>query len=131
LNQGLSAFGDGQFDYVLLSRTLQTVTDVETVLSEMLRVGRRGIVSFPNLGYHRLRSQLADDGRAPRVEAEEGFRWYNTPNVRFFSIADFEQFCHDKDYTVHQRVALDTEEGCQVTENPNLNADVAIIVLSR
>jgi hypothetical protein len=64
------------------------------------------------------------------VEAEEGFRWYNTPDVRFLSIDDFEQFCRDKGYTIHQRVALDTEEGCEVTENANLNADVAIFVLS-
>jgi homoserine O-acetyltransferase len=131
LNQGLAAFADKQFDYVVLSRTVQTVMDVETLLAEMLRVGGKGIVSFPNLGYHRLRSQLADRGRAPRVEAEEGFRWYNTPNVRLLSIADFEQFCFDKGYTIHQRVALDTEEGCEVTENANLNADVAILVLSR
>jgi homoserine O-acetyltransferase len=131
LNQELALFADGQFDFVVLSRTLQAVLDVETLLSEMLRVGRNGIVSFPNLAYHRLRSQLADSGRAPRVEAEEGFRWYNTPNVRFLSIDDFEQFCRDKGYTIHQRAALDTDEGCEVTENANLNADVAIFVLSR
>jgi homoserine O-acetyltransferase len=130
LNQGLATFADKQFDYVVLSRTLQAVTDVETVFSEMLRVGSRGIVSFPNLGYHRFRSQLSDYGRAPRIEAEEGFRWYNTPNVRFLSITDFEQFCQDKGYHIHQTLALDTEEGCQVTDNPNLNADVAICVVS-
>jgi len=130
LNRELALFTDKQFDYVVLSRTLQAVLDVETLFSEILRVGRNGIVSFPNLAYYRLRSQLADYGHAPRVEAEEGFRWYNTPNVRFLSIDDFEQFCRDKGYTIHQRVALDTEEGCEVTENANLNADVAIFVLS-
>jgi methionine biosynthesis protein MetW len=131
LNRGLSGFADGQFDYVILSRTLQAVRDVERAVAEMLRVGRKGIVSFPNLGYHRLRSQLANGGRAPRVEAEEGFRWYNTPNVRFLSIADFDQFCGDKGYRILKRVALDTEEGCEVTDDPNLRADVAIFVVSR
>jgi methionine biosynthesis protein MetW len=131
LNQGLAGFSDHQFDYVILSRTLQAVRDVETAFAEMLRVGQKGIVSFPNLGYHRLRSQLADDGRAPRVDAEDGFRWYNTPNVRFLSIADFEQFCRDKGYHILKRVALDTEEGCEVSDQPNLRADVAIYVVSR
>jgi homoserine O-acetyltransferase len=131
LNRGLAGFSNEQFDYVILSRTLQAVRDVETAVAEMLRVGRKGIVSFPNLGYHRLRSQLANDGRAPRVEAEEGFRWYNTPNVRFLSIADFDQFCGDKGYRILKRVALDTEEGREVTDDPNLRADVAIFVVSR
>ena len=131
LNQGLAGFADSQFDYVILSRTLQAVRDVETAFAEMLRVGRKGIVSFPNLAYHRLRSQLADDGRAPRVDAEEGFRWYDTPNVRFLSITDFEQFCHDKGYHILKRVALDTQEGCEVGDEPNLRADVAIFVVSR
>ena len=66
LNQGLGAFTNGQFDFVLLSQTLQTVIDVHRVLDEMLRVGRRGIVSFPNLGYEPYRRELADGGRAPR-----------------------------------------------------------------
>jgi homoserine O-acetyltransferase len=131
LNQGLADFEDDQFDYVILSRTLQAVRDVETAFAEMLRVGRKGIVSFPNLGYHRLRTQLAEHGRAPRVEAEEGFRWYNTPNVRFLSIVDFEQFCGDKGYRILKRVALDTDEGCEVTVEPNSQADVAIYVVSR
>ncbi len=131
LNQGLAGFSDDQFDYVILSRTLQAVRDVETAFAEMLRVGRKGIVSFPNLGYHRLRSQLSDLGRAPRVEAEEGFRWYNTPNVRFLSITDFEQFCRDKGYRVLKRVALDTEQGSEVTDDPNRGSDVAIFVVSR
>jgi len=131
LNQGLDNFADGQFDFVVLSRTLQTVTDVERVLAEMLRVGKRGIVTFPNLGFRQLRRQLAEDGRAPRVEAEEGFKWYNTPNVRFFTIADFDELCEDKGYTVHKRIALNTQQDRLIEDDPNTNADIAIAVLSR
>ena len=65
LNHGLAAFADKQFDFVVLSQTLQAVLDVERVLADLLRVGRQGIVSFPNLGYRKLRQQLYEEGRAP------------------------------------------------------------------
>jgi homoserine O-acetyltransferase len=131
LNCGLSAFRDGQFDVVVLSQTLQTVIDVQRVVAEMLRVGRRGIVSFPNLGYHKLRRQLAEEGRAPLVALGGGSRWYETPSVRFLTIADFDAFCAEQGITVHQRLALNTETGQLVDDDPNLNADLAIAVLSR
>ena len=130
LNRGLGAFGDGQFDFVVLSRTLQAVMDVPRVLNDMLRVGRRGIVSFPNMAYKKFRSEIAQ-GRAPQIDAAHGFRWYNTPNVRFLSIADFEEFCCEQRISILQHVALDTEANQRVQTDPNLNADVAIMVLSR
>ena len=131
LNHGLDAFADGQFDYVVLSHTLQTVTDVERVLDEVLRVGRQGIVSFPNLGFHKCRTQLADEGRAPQVDGGEDLQWYNTHNVRFLTIDDFDAFCREKGFQIHRRVALNTEEGRTVEDDPNRNADMAIVVLSR
>jgi homoserine O-acetyltransferase/O-succinyltransferase len=132
LNEGLSsAFADRQFDFVVLSQTLQAVIDVPRVVADMLRVGRQGIVSFPNLAYHKLRSQLAERGRAPQVGAAEGFHWYDTPDVRFFSIADFEEFCRDHAIHVHQRIALNTESDEVVTSDANRNADVAIFVISQ
>lgn len=131
LNQGLAAFAHEQFDVVVLSQTLQTVMNVPRVIDEMLRVGRRGIVSFPNLGYRECRTRLAEHGHAPQVDAAEGFRWYDTPNVRILTVTDFEDFCRDRGIHIHQRVALNTETGQQVHEDPNLEADVAIMVLSR
>jgi len=131
LNQGLSLFADGQFDVVALSQTLQTIIDVRRVIKEMLRVGRRAIVSFPNLGYHKLRRQLAEEGRAPLVSLGGGSRWYDTWNVRFLTIADFDEFCRDEGIRIHDRVFLDTEARRRVTDDPNLNADLAIVVLSR
>jgi len=129
LNQGLPALADRQFDVVVLSQTLQTVMDVQRVVRDMLRVGRRAIVSFPNLGYRKLREQLAREGRAPRATALQGSRWYDTPNVRFLSIADFQQFCRDQQIQIDQAIALDTEAACRVDDDPNLNADLAIMVL--
>ncbi len=130
LNKGLASFADGQFDMVLLSQTLQAVQDVPRVLHDMLRVGRRGIVSFPNVAYHKLRKELAEEGRAPRVHAEYGFQWHNTPYVRALSIADFEEFCRLQGFKICQQVALDTESDRLVHDDPNLNADVAVMVLS-
>jgi homoserine O-acetyltransferase/O-succinyltransferase len=131
LNQGLANFADNQFDVVVLSQTLQTVIDVQTVIREMLRVGKWGVVSFPNLGHYKLREQLAVRGRAPLVALGGGSRWYETHNVRFLTIADFEEFCHDHAITIHEAVALDTEHGRRITEDPNRNADLAIVVISR
>jgi methionine biosynthesis protein MetW len=131
LNRGIGMFADGQFDVVVLSQTLQAVKDVEGVLREMLRVGRECIVSFPNFGYKKLRNMLAQTGKAPESTGQLRYKWYNTPNIRFFSIADFEDFCRDKNIKIHRRLALDTERGQEVLDDPNLNADMAIVVISK
>ncbi len=130
LNEGLGAFANGHFDFVVLSQTLQAVYDVEGVLTEMLRVGRKCIVSIPNFGYHRLREMLAKEGRAPKSGVLR-YEWYNTPNIRFFTIADFEDFCRAKKIHVQRRIALDTEARKEVFDDPNQNADLAIFVISR
>jgi homoserine O-acetyltransferase/O-succinyltransferase len=131
LNKGLGAFAEGEFDCVLLSQTLQAVYDVDGLLREMLRVGRTCIVSIPNFGYHALRRMLAEEGRAPKSGGVLHYEWYNTPNIRFFTIADFEDFCRSKKIQVHRRIALDTEAAKEVFEDPNRNADLAIFVISR
>jgi len=131
LNRGLGAFATGEFDCVVLSQTLQTVQDVESVLTEMVRIGRSCIVSIPNFGYHQLRRMLVETGRAPKSAGVLRYEWYNTPNIRFFTIADFEDFCREKNIRVHRRIALDTEAQAEVFDHPNLNADLAIFVISR
>ncbi len=131
LNRGLGVFATGQFDCVVLSQTLQAVQNVEGVLTEMVRIGRTCIVSIPNFGYHRLRTMLAETGRAPKSAGVLHYEWYNTPNIRFFTIADFEDFCRQNHIRVHRRIALDTEARTEVLEHPNLNADLAIFVISR
>jgi homoserine O-acetyltransferase/O-succinyltransferase len=131
LNKGLETFGTHQFDCVVLSQTLQAVYDVEKVIMEMLRIGRTGIVSIPNFAYFPLRKMLAETGRAPKSGGVLRHEWYNTPNIRFFTIADFEDFCREKRIRVHRQIALDTEAGAEVADNPNLKADLAIFVISK
>ena len=131
VNDGLAAFNDRQFDFVVLSQTLQAVRNVEGLLDDMLRVGRKCIVSFPNFGYHKLRRMLAEEGRAPEAPGLLHFRWHNSPNIRFFTILDFEEFCAAKGIHVLERVALDTEESREVTSDVNRLADTAVFVISR
>ena len=131
LNEGLSIFGDKSFDCVTLSRTLQTVRNVDRVVEDMLRVGRRCVVSFPNFGYKPLREMLYAHGKAPEAPGLLRYKWYNTPNIRFFSITDFQEYCREKGATVHRLVALNTETRREVSGDPNLNADLAIFVISR
>jgi homoserine O-acetyltransferase/O-succinyltransferase len=131
LNRRLDPFPDDSYDTVVLSRTLQAVRDVEGLLREILRIGRRGIVSFPNFAYKTLRRMLAEEGRAPVSKGILRYQWYDTPNRRFFTISDFEDLCREKEIRIVQRFALDTEAGVEVREDPNLNADLAIFVIGR
>ena len=83
------------------------------------------------MGYHKLREQLYEEGRAPLVALGGGARWYETQNVRFLTISDFDEFCRDESIRIHEQVALDTESGRRIHDDPNRNADMAIVVLSR
>ncbi|MDO4550486.1 MAG: homoserine O-acetyltransferase [Planctomycetia bacterium] len=131
LNHGLANFHDRQFEYVVMSQTLQTIMDVEQLVEEMLRVGHRGIVSFPNAAYLPWRKQLYYEGRMPEISCDDRSRWYETQNVRFLTIADFHAYCDRKGYSIMQQIALNTQTGTKVMERPNDNATMAIMVLSR
>ena len=131
LNLGLTSFVRQQFDYVVLSQTLQSIVDTEGVMNEMLRIGKRGVVSIPNFAYRPLRQMLYREGRAPKTTGLYHHEWYETPNRRFPTIADLEAFCHARDITIRRKVCLDTEAGRVIDDDPNLNADTAIFVISR
>jgi methionine biosynthesis protein MetW len=105
LENGLTDFADDAFDHVVLSRTLQTVRHTEGILREMLRVGREAVVSFPNFAYWKnLRSVL--DGRMP-VSEDLPYQWYDSPNVRFFTLLDFEALCAQMGLIIRERRVLD------------------------
>jgi methionine biosynthesis protein MetW len=110
--------------------TLQRIANVEIVLEEMLRVGARVIVSFPNLGYQKYLSRL-DDGRAPVTDPRFDKKWYNTKDVRYMTIADFEDFCQEKGYKIFRKVALNSETGKVIADRENEDADVVVVVLGR
>jgi methionine biosynthesis protein MetW len=106
LDEGLADFPDDSYDYVILNQTLQVVKNPMLVLNEMLRIGRYGIVGFPNFAQWRLRCGLFFDGRAPKSPALP-FEWYNTPNIRVLAIKDFFDYCRrEKIRIVHQRYLI-------------------------
>lgn len=127
LEAGLSGFEDGFFDHVVMSLSLQTVRHTEQMLTEMLRVGREAVVSFPNFGHRSHREAIAA-GRMP-VSKILPYQWYNSPNVRFFTLADFEALCAELRIAIRERLAFDGER--VITEDPNLNASIAAYRLGR
>lgn len=130
LDQPLDLFPDQSFDYVLLSRTLQTVRHPSVVMREMLRIGRRGVVSFPNFGYWRNRHQISWTGRAP-VSRNLPYTWCDTPNLHFLSLKDFEDWAGDEGLSIERRIPLDFASASEIRFLPNLRATDAIYVISR
>jgi len=127
LEKGLDEFADQGFDHVVLSRTLQTVRHTEGILREMLRVGREAVVSFPNFAYWKnLRSVL--EGRMP-VSEDLPYQWYDSPNVRFFTLLDFEDLCDRMGLVIRERHVLD-EEGNLVDDEVNFLGSLAVYRLT-
>ncbi|MBM4026234.1 MAG: homoserine O-acetyltransferase [Planctomycetes bacterium] len=130
IERGLGSYVDKSFDYVILSQTVQTIKDPERVFQELLRVGRRVIVSFPNFGHWRCRLQLLWTGKVP-VTRQLPFRWYNTPNIHCLSLRDFEEFCAKLGVAIERRIPLARTSPHPVRFGPNLFAEQAIYVTSR
>jgi methionine biosynthesis protein MetW len=127
IERGLSDFADGSFDYVILSQTLQAVKNSEHVVREMLRVGREGIVTFPNFGYWRNRLQVVL-GNMP-VSDNLPYNWYDTPNIHLCTVADFESFCADHGVRILERVVI--RNGGAVSLLPNLLGSLAVYRFER
>jgi len=128
LEQGLAGFDDGTFNHVVLSRTLQTVRHTERILGEMLRVGREAVVSFPNFAYWKNRLAVMG-GRMP-VSEDLPYEWFDTPNLRFFTLLDFEALCAKMGFVIRERRVLD-EAGRLVLEEPNFLGSLAVYRLGR
>jgi methionine biosynthesis protein MetW len=122
LERGLSGFEDNSFDYVVLSQTLQAMKNSEIIIREMLRVGREGIVTFPNFGYWKNRIEVLR-GRMP-VSENLPYEWFNTPNVRLCTVADFERFCEERNIRIVERKVLTNDR--PVTMMPNLFGALAV-----
>jgi methionine biosynthesis protein MetW len=101
LDEGLADFPDNAFDYVILNQTLQVVKHPLLVLGEMLRIGRYGVVGFPNFGHWQMRCGLFFRGRAPKSPALP-FDWFDTPNIRQLTVRDFWDFCRREGVAIVQ-----------------------------
>ncbi len=131
LNKGLPAFIDKQFDYVILSQTLQVVANIDSLIKEMLRVGSHTIIAFSNFAHRALREDYVERGRSPIAPGLYDHQWFNTPNRRFPSIVDVQDLCVEMGAVIEKAVYLDSVNRLRVPEDsdPNLNADMAILML--
>ncbi|WP_170149450.1 methionine biosynthesis protein MetW [Rhodoplanes roseus] len=130
----LANYPDDAFDYVILSQTLQATRRPRDVIEHMLRIGRRAVVSFPNFGHWRIRLQLLFDGRMPRT-ANLPETWYDTPNIHFCTIKDFNDMCALVGAHMEKAVALDPWGTALKINAPwwfwNLFGEQAVFVLTR
>jgi methionine biosynthesis protein MetW len=127
LETALSDYPDGAFDYVILSRTLQETRNPLRVMQEMLRIGHRGIVAFPNFGHYSVRLSTLRSGRAPKTELFP-HDWWSSPNIHFFTVLDFEALMQKERWRVERRIFLAGQR--QVTLFPNLMAEIAVFLVS-
>lgn len=121
-------YEDKRFDYVILNESLQQVLNIEKVLNESLRIGKKVIVGIPNFCHARARFQLFFMGKVPVTESLP-YKWYNTPNLRFLSLKDFSDFCAEKGIQIERAWYL--SEGRKVSLFTNLTADSGIFVLKK
>ena len=136
IDDGLANFADNSFDTVLLTQTLQAVHRPDFVLREMLRVGKQCVITFPNFGHWQARLHLVSKGRMP-VSKFMPYSWYDTPNIHFCTVKDFEALCVDEGIRVIDRVfqsAAESNVRCfdYLSERaPNLFAAHAYYYVSR
>jgi methionine biosynthesis protein MetW len=128
IDAGLADYPDQAFDYVILSQTLQETRHPREVLHEMLRVGQRGIVAFPNFGHWAVRLSMLLSGRAPRTNLFP-YKWYDSPNIHFLTVQDFENLAESDGIHVERRYFLAGRR--HISLLPNLLAEVAVYLVGR
>lgn len=127
LDEGLSNFQSNSFDTVLLAQTLQALSKPDHLIDEMLRIGKKGIVTFPNFGNWKSRLYLAIRGRMP-VSKFMPHAWYNTPNIHFCTVNDFDALCREKNVKVLAKTVVDLEHqgSWYMKAWPNFLGEIAI-----
>jgi len=131
INTELPGFPDKAFDYVVVSQTLQQAYEPTALLQQMLRVGRRGIVSFPNFCCLPIRLQMAFSGHVP-VTPELPYQWYNTPNIRVLSLEDFRAYSRAVPFSIIRALAVNPSGDGSMREVrvwPNLLASYGIFMI--
>lgn len=128
LDAGITEFFDeNSFDYVVMTQTLQAIQHPEKLLQEMMRIGREGIVTFPNMAHWKSRLQLGLHGHMPITKTLPN-EWYDTPNIHLCSIRDFENLCEKLNIKIMQRTAVDYAHRHSLTIKllPNLLGEIAL-----
>jgi len=132
INEEVLDYPEQTFDYVILSQTLQQVYEPDTLIRAIMRIGKRGIVSFPNFSHWACRMQLLSSGYAP-VTKQLPYQWYNTPNIRVITIKDFRKFIHDVGLKILKEVAINTHSqdryGKIIKFLPNVRATYGLFLV--
>jgi methionine biosynthesis protein MetW len=123
---GLSDYGDKSFDFVILNQSLQQVVKLEAVLKETLRVGDKVIIGFPNFVYYKSRLQMVFGGRTPVTPSLPNM-WYDTPNLHFLSISDFQAYCRTRNLEIEKAIYLDGNRTIRFL--PNFFAQTGIFLI--
>jgi methionine biosynthesis protein MetW len=130
----LYQFPDNSFDFAILSQTLQAFLNPEIVIQELLRVGKKAIVTVPNFGFWKVRLHLLIKGTMP-ITKNLPDEWYNTPNLHMCTIKDFYNFCHDRDIKLDKALALHNEKTSFINEAnlniKNLSAELGIFLIEK
>ena len=130
----LKQFPDKSFDYVVLSQTLQAFLDPELVINELLRVGKKAIVTIPNFGYWRIRLHLLLKGTMPITKTLPD-EWYNTPNIHMCSIKDFFHFVKSRDIKIFKSLAINNQNASIINDSnltiKNFFADLGIFLIEK
>jgi methionine biosynthesis protein MetW len=134
INEEVHDYPDNAFDYVILSQTLQQIHEPGELVRAMLRIGKRGVVSFPNFSHWNVRLQLLTTGRAPLTQ-QLPYEWYNTPNIRVISMEDFRRFSRNMGFSILREVAINTDhhekKGNIVKLFANLRATYGVFLIGR
>ena len=134
INEEVHDYPEGRFDYVILSQTLQQVYEPAALIRSMLRIGHKGIVSFPNYSHWGIRLQVIFTGYAP-FSRQLPYPWYETPNIRVITLKDFRKFVHEVGMRVLAEVAIDTHSqdryGRIIAFLPNLRATYGIYLIAK
>ncbi|NWF83253.1 MAG: methionine biosynthesis protein MetW [Bryobacteraceae bacterium] len=128
LEESLAEYPPGAFDYVILSQTLQESRRPLAVIEGMLRIGRHAVIAFPNFGHWRVRIAHLFSGRAPKTPLFP-HNWYDSPNIHFLTIIDFEELARARDWAIERKVFLSGDRRVELL--PNLLAEVAIYLVKR
>ena len=130
----LKQFPDLSFDYVILSQTLQAFMSPENVIKDLLRVGKKVIVTIPNFGHWKIRVDLLFKGEMP-ITKNLPYEWYNTPNLHMCTIQDFYNFCNNKGINIFKTISLNGQKTSKITSSnlkfKNLISELGIFLLEK
>ena len=133
IDEGLREFTDKEYDYVILNQTLQSTEKPDYVIKEMLRVGKKVVVSFPNFAYWRVRFYLFFKGKMPKSKMLP-FEWFNTPNIHLLTVNDFFEFCKKRDIKILEAVYMTkgkVRKGILMRTVKNFFSEEVIFVISK